>query len=315
MTRGRQSPPVVAGRKAAIEIVKGNCREVFDLCRKARKRPSAALPAGEPPESAPEDRIKRERPDLVAAMKWVVEQSVPELGHSNGREQDRLYRAAGLSPYLTAPRFLPVVLNRQEDRNRRRSFYSLVHEEATRSRFGADKTVRRYLDRQRPLAFAGRKAELEIVKKSCRQGEQTASHIVVFRGAPGAGKSSLQAHIRKFWIEENDPLVVSVPEMILEKTGALVRKIGKRKIPFQAKKLELKTGTNLWRGNQGRLALRQLSTEALGTRIIDNGFRCSCEVEACEELETSGVPPGARSRRLRKSPAPVFENFLPVCGL
>ena len=112
-------------------------------------------------------------------------------------------------------------------------------------------------DRQYPPVFVGREAEFEIVEENCRraldlcrQGEQTADHIVVFRGAPGAGKSSLLAHIRKFWIGENDPLVVSVPVRILKNTGALVRIIGEHVLPSEVKELDQKT-VSTTRGGTG----------------------------------------------------------------
>ena len=103
-------------------------------------------------------------------------------------------------------------------------------------------------DRQRPLVFVGRKAEIELVNRNCRQafdisrdGELAAGHIVVFQGAPGAGKSSLLAHLRKFGVPGTDPLVISVSTNLLENTGDLVQEIGKRVLPSKAKELDRKT--------------------------------------------------------------------------
>ena len=103
-------------------------------------------------------------------------------------------------------------------------------------------------DRQSPPVFVGRKEEIGIVEENCRRaldlyrrGKKTGGHIVVFRGAPGAGKSSLLEHLGKFWIGENDPLVISVPARILKNSAALVRKIGEHVFPSEAKELDQKT--------------------------------------------------------------------------
>ncbi len=105
-------------------------------------------------------------------------------------------------------------------------------------------------DRQRPLVFVGRKTELEIVGRNCRQalenshdGEFPAGHIVVFSGAPGSGKSSLLAQLRKFGVPEIDPLFISVPLNLLENLGYLVQEIGKRVLPSKAKEMNRKITT------------------------------------------------------------------------
>ena len=59
-------------------------------------------------------------------------------------------------------------------------------------------------DRRYPPVFVGRQAEIGLVEKNCRaaldycrQGEETAGHFIVFRGAPGAGKTALLTHFKK----------------------------------------------------------------------------------------------------------------------
>ena len=79
----------------------------------------------------------------------------------------------------------------------------------------------RRLDRRYPPVFVGRHAELELVKEPCRrslarcrQGKKTAGHIIVFRGAPGAGKSSMLDHIEEHWNGKNErPLALNLAQV------------------------------------------------------------------------------------------------------
>ena len=103
------------------------------------------------------------------------------------------------------------------------------------------KMYARRLDRRYPPVFVGRQAELEIVKENCRdalvycrQGKKTAGHIIVFRGAPGAGKSSLLEHIEEHWSGKKDsPLALNLGVDTLKDASvtalAIVQKIAPRK--------------------------------------------------------------------------------------
>ena len=99
-------------------------------------------------------------------------------------------------------------------------------------------------DRSYPPVFVGRKQELGIVDRNCRfalakhrQGDRTGGHLLLFRGAPGAGKSSLLEHLEKTWRQANDPAVIYAPRNMLLDSAELVRHIGERVMPKKVRKL------------------------------------------------------------------------------
>ena len=132
-------------------------------------------------------------------------------------------------------------------------------------------------DRQSPPVFVGRHDEIGLVEKNChralarfQQGKKTGGHIIVLRGAPGAGKSSLLEHVAERWTEETDPLVISIPRKNLKNTGAVVWKIGEHVFPSEAKKLDEKT-VSTTRGRLGAwlFDLEKSKTSTTGSAPID----------------------------------------------
>ena len=94
-------------------------------------------------------------------------------------------------------------------------------------------------DRRYPPVFVGRKKEIEIVEENCqdvldfyRQGKKTGGHIVLFRGAPGAGKSSLLEHVAECWSGKPDcPQTLDIELDTLEDPAAVAWEIVKKVAP------------------------------------------------------------------------------------
>ncbi len=108
----------------------------------------------------------------------------------------------------------------------------------------------RVRDRRYPPVFVGREKELGVVQDNCtdalgycRAGKQAGGHIIVFRGAPGAGKSSLLEHIAVRVTGKSDPLVIRVPLLTLENPEELVREIAGHVLAANSKELEQKKTT------------------------------------------------------------------------
>ena len=88
-------------------------------------------------------------------------------------------------------------------------------------------------DRVSPPVFVGRREEIGIVERNCRavvdlskQGKKTAGALVVFRGAPGAGKTALLSHLEETWNGNPErPYVLELNLEDLENTAALAGKI------------------------------------------------------------------------------------------
>ena len=107
-------------------------------------------------------------------------------------------------------------------------------------------------DRQSPPVFVGRKTEFEIVEENCRraldlcrQGKKTGGHIVVFRGAPGAGKSSLLEHVEEHWSRKTKcPKALNIGLETLEDTSATVLEIVKKIAPKKEKLFRRRLVTN-----------------------------------------------------------------------
>ena len=94
-------------------------------------------------------------------------------------------------------------------------------------------------DRRYPPVFVGRKEEIGIVEENCRaaldfcrQGKKTAGHIVLFRGAPGAGKSSLLEHIEAHCrVKPDCPQTLDIELDTLEDPAAVAWEIVKKVAP------------------------------------------------------------------------------------
>ena len=106
-------------------------------------------------------------------------------------------------------------------------------------------------DRQSPPVFVGRKTEFEIVEENCRraldlcrQGKKTGGHIVVFRGAPGVGKSSLLEHVEENWSRKNCPQALDINLETLEDTSATALEIVKKIAPEKADLFRRRLVTN-----------------------------------------------------------------------
>ena len=74
-------------------------------------------------------------------------------------------------------------------------------------------------DREYPPVFSGRQEEIGIVEANCSRvfhrsqgGKKTGGHLVVFQGAPGAGKSSLLEHLEELWSRADPGSPVPVPQ-------------------------------------------------------------------------------------------------------
>ena len=132
-------------------------------------------------------------------------------------------------------------------------------------------------DRQNPPVFAGREKELGIVAKNCRRawdrfrdGKKTGGHIVVLRGAPGAGKTSLLDEINESGLGGIDPITIDLPRETLENTAEAVWGIGRQVFPQAIEKFVQKTVTT-FRGNVGALGFgggeRSDATETTPPRL------------------------------------------------
>ena len=69
----------------------------------------------------------------------------------------------------------------------------------------------------------------------CRQGKETAGHFIVFRGAPGAGKTVLLSHFKEIWNgKPKCPQVLKIGLDTLEDTAATALEIVKKIAPEKA---------------------------------------------------------------------------------
>ena len=112
-------------------------------------------------------------------------------------------------------------------------------------------------DRQSPPVFVGRYDEIGLVEKNCRraldlcgQGKKTGGHIIVFRGAPGAGKSSLLEHIEEDWRKKPNcsqtlcPQTLNLELETLEDTSATALEIVKKIAPEKEEMFRRRFVTN-----------------------------------------------------------------------
>jgi len=112
-------------------------------------------------------------------------------------------------------------------------------------------------DRQSPPVFVGRYDEIGLVEKNCRraldlcgQGRKTGGHIIVFRGAPGAGKSSLLEHIEEDWRKKPNcsqtlcPQTLNLELETLEDTSATALEIVKKIAPEKEEMFRRRFVTN-----------------------------------------------------------------------
>ena len=136
-------------------------------------------------------------------------------GHAHGRFTAVEHCAAGRrnhQPSLIEPDFLLIVLScvRSGTAIKSEPKARLSMGKITKQRTGPDlaliKEFAEPWDRQRPPVFAGRKEEVGLVEANCRRifdlsrnGAKTGGGLVVFSGAPGAGKSSLLEHLQEHW--------------------------------------------------------------------------------------------------------------------
>ena len=108
-------------------------------------------------------------------------------------------------------------------------------------------------DRVSPPVFVGRREEIGIVEKNCRavvdlskEGKKTAGALVVFRGAPGAGKTALLSHLEETRDGNPErPYALELNLEDLENTAALAGKIIQELAPAAEKMFRTRIVNNI----------------------------------------------------------------------
>ena len=97
-------------------------------------------------------------------------------------------------------------------------------------------------DRDWPEIFVGRQSEIRMVEENCRfaldncrNDRVTGGNIVLFSGAPGAGKTSLLGYFARTWQGETNPWIVEADWDCLENEADLVWQIWSRVLPKKVK--------------------------------------------------------------------------------